>query len=270
MKYKQKYKWIVLTSIVFTLFLLFGFSFIGVYAANDDNNSNMISSLTPALALDIRDSAVTVETATDGQITADYNSDIYNVVIDTGTDTWKVNVSSKLQSNTNDDPIILYLPDVEYSDISMNITSAYFACSSIKAGNIIGNYKTAAVYLTLPTNYVGSLDAAVTSGYFQLISKDDFGNTNTSIIDDGEFGEVYVPKNFTKEGNVFTYTNGTEQNVIKVARRGMGVIGIYSSGELSSKNDQLNSAEFQYSQSNDRPWAPPIPPVPEMNGPSWE
>lgn len=81
---------------------------------------------------------------------------------------------------------------------------------------------------------------------------------------------MYVPKNFTKEGNVFTYTNGTEQNVIKVTRMGVGVIEIYSSGELSSKNDQLNSAEFQYSQLNDRPWAPPIPPVPEMNGPSWE
>lgn len=80
----------------------------------------------------------------------------------------------------------------------MGVNSAYFTCSIIKAGNTISNYTTATVFLTLPKNFVGSLDAFVTNGYFRLISEDDYKNTTTTIINENVIGELVLP-NFLSE-----------------------------------------------------------------------
>lgn len=173
-----------------------------------------------------------MQTATDNKISAEYNSNVYNVKISNQGNDWNVNISCKKKINTNTETIKLYIPDVNYNDININVDSAYLTSSIIKSGNIVGNFNMASVLLTLPKGFSGSLDATVISGYFSLVSKDDFNNTNTTIIDDGKIGEVYVPKNFVKNGN--TFTNGTQNNVIKVTRKGMGVIGIYSSNYSNS------------------------------------
>lgn len=103
----------------------------------------------------------------------------------------------------------------------------------------------ASVFLVLPEGFSGSLDAVANSGYFQLISKDDFKNTNTTITDNGEWGEIYTPKDFKENGDTYSYTNGTKNNIIKVTRKGSGVMGIYSSNSMDVFNmEAFDSSDF--------------------------
>lgn len=241
MRFKKPSKIIITVTVILTMFFTLGASFTGIYTAAADNPKNVeetqfpqSTAIKPSLTLDIRSAAVDLQTATDGKISAEYNSSIYDVEISNQDNDWKVIISCKTQTNTNTETIVLYIPDVNYSNINMNVDSAYLTSSIIKSGNIVGSFNTASVLLTLPKGFSGSLDATTTSGYFELISKDDFNNTNTTIIDEGEIGEVYVPKDFVKDGNTITFTNGTQNNVIKVTRKGMGVVGIYSSDYSSS------------------------------------
>lgn len=236
MKFKKPSKIVITVTVFLTMFLTLGATFTGIYSAAADNSHVVGNAIVPqdtankpSLTLDIRSAAVDLQVATDGKISAEYNSSVYDVEINNESDDWKVNISCKTHTNTNTETINLYIPDVNYGDINIKVDSAYLTSSIIKSGNIIGNFNTASVLLTLPKGFSGSLDATVISGYFELISKDDFNNTNTTIIDDGEIGEVYTPNNFIKNGNIYTFINGTQNNVIKVTRRGTGVIGIYSS-----------------------------------------
>lgn len=253
MKFKKPSKTIITITVILTMFFTLGASFTGIYTAAADNANGIENgqlpkdtAIKPSLALDIRSAAVDLQVATNDKISAEYNSSVYNVEINDQGNDWKVNISCKTKTNTNTETIVLYIPDVNYSDIIMNVDSAYLTSAIIKSGNIIGNFNTASVLLTLPKGFNGSLDATATSGYFELISKDDFINTNATIIDDGELGEIYAPKDFIKNGDTFTFTNGTQNNVIKVTRKGTGVIGIYSSDysdSVDSPSDWQNEWE---------------------------
>lgn len=253
MKFKKPSKTIITITVILTMFFTLGASFTGIYTAAADNANGIENgqlpkdtAIKPSLVLDIRSAAVDLQVATNGKISAEYNSSVYNVEINDQGNDWKVNISCKTKTNTNTETIVLYIPDVNYSDITMNVDSAYLTSAIIKSGNIIGNFSTASVLLTLPKGFNGSLDATATSGYFELISKDDFINTNATIIDDGELGEIYTPKDFIKNGDTFTFTNGTQNNVIKVTRKGTGVIGIYSSDysdSVDSPSDWQNEWE---------------------------
>lgn len=209
--------------------------------------------INPSLTLNIRSAAVTMEVATDNKISAEYNSNVYNVEINNQGNDWKIDISSKTRTNTNTETIKLFIPNVNYSNINMNVDSAYLTSTIIKSGNIVGNFNTASVLLTLPKGFNGSLDATATSGYFELISKDDFSNTNATIIDDGEIGEVYVPKDFIKNGDTFTFADGTQNNVIKVTRKGTGVIGIYSS-DYSDSVDSPSDWQSEWENSWQGDW----------------
>lgn len=260
MKFKKPSKIIITITVILTIFFTLGASFTGIYTAAADNAKNVDknllrknSTIKSSLTLNIKSAAVTLESAANNKISAKYNSNVYNVEINNQNNDWKVNISCKTRSNTNTETIKLFIPNVSYSNINMNIDSAYLTSSIIKSGNIIGNFNTASVLLTLPKGFNGSLDATVTSGYFELISKDNFNNTNTTIIDNGEIGEVYAPKNFIKSGDIFTFTNGTQNNMIKVTRKGTGVIGIYSS-DYSDSVDSPSDWQSEWENSWQGDW----------------
>ena len=120
--------------------------------------------------------------------------------------------------------------------MSLTADSAHLTYDFIRSGNIAGNFNMASVFLTLPEGFNGSLNAVANSGYFQLISKDDFKNTTTTITNSGDWGEIYTPENFTESNGNYTFKNGTGNNVIHVTRKGSGVMGIYTSDVFDSSN----------------------------------
>lgn len=259
MKFKKQSKIVIIITVMLTMFITIGASYMGRYTVTNIHNTKLQTNISnkPSLTLDISSAAVDLKTATDGKISADYNSNIYDVQINTQNNAWRVKIASKKTINTNTETINLYIPDINYSDIKMNVNSAYLTSSIIKSGNIIGDFNTASVLLTLPKGFSGSLDTTVTSGYFELVSQDDFNNTNTTIVDDGEIGEVYAPKSFIKDGNKFTFTHGTKANLIKVTRKGTGVIGIYSpnySASVDIPSDWQSEWENQWWKSWNNSW----------------
>ena len=259
MKFKKLSKVAIIMTVIFTMFVIVGATYAGTYAVAADNSQTNNSRLPTnaageqTLTLNVRSAAVDLQTATDGKISAEYNSNIYNVEISDQNSDWKVDISCKTQTNTNTETIKLFIPDTSYSNIRMNIDSAYLTSSTIKSGNIIGDFNTASVILTLPSGFNGSLDATVTSGYFELVSKDDFSNSKTTIIDDGETGGVYIPQSFVRSGNTSTFSNGNQDNVIKVTRKGIGVVGIYTSDYWDSV-DMPSDSQSYWENNWERGW----------------
>ena len=245
MNFKKKNKPVVILTSVLTLFFVMSAIVIGVYTTGSGAASAHAAPLLnpqldtegkPSLTLDVSSCAVNVLPSTDNKISAEYNSNVYDVKIDESDDSRKVSIFCKTSTNTNDETIKLYIPDIDYGEVSLTADSAHLTYDFIRSGNIVGNFNMASVFLTLPEGFNGSLNAVANSGYFQLISKDDFKNTTTTITNSGDWGEIYTPENFTESNGNYTFTNGTGNNVINVTRKGSGVMGIYTSDAFDSSN----------------------------------
>ena len=143
---------------------------------------------------------------------------------------------------------------MDYGDVSLSADSGHLTCDLIKSGNIVGDFNMASVFLTLPEGFTGSVDATANSGYFQLISRDDFKNTTTTITDNGDWGEIYKPKDFTENGNIATFTNGTGAIAIQVTRKGSGVMGIYTSDAFDTSNFPDEWGELWKDEWQGKPW----------------
>ena len=181
-------------------------------------------------------------------------SDVYTVEINEQGNDWRVSVSCKTKTNTNDETIKLYIPDVDYGDVNLSADSGHLTCDLIRSGNIVGNFNMASVFLTLPEGFAGSVDATANSGYFQLISQDDFKNTTATITDNGSWGEIYRPKNFKESGNLATFTDGTGANVIQITRKGSGVMGIYTSDAFDTSNFPDDWKDLWQDEWQGKPW----------------
>ncbi len=235
----------------------------GVILTSANNKANNAQAMTnninpqntannkPSLSLNINSAAVNVLPANENKISAEFNPDVYNVDIknDEKNNSWQVAISCKTKTNTNTETIKLYLPDFDYSDINLSVDNGHITCDLIKSGHIKGEFNMASVFLTLPEGFAGSLNATANSGYFQLISKDDFQNSTTTITDAGKWGEIYHPQKFIKNNNTYTFTAGTGSNIINVTKTGSGVMGIYTS-EITTFNlpDEWNELWQDYWQ----------------------
>lgn len=242
MKFKEQSTSGKIWTAVLTLCVVLGAAFVGVYTAGNVQAASLPGTAPdtagrPALSLDVSSAAVNVLAAADNQISAEYNSDVYTVRISQQNRDWKVSIACKTSTNTNDETIKLYLPNVDYSDVKLKADNGYLTCGLIRSGNIVGNFNMASVFLILPEGFSGSVNAIADSGYFQLVSQDDFKNTTATITDNGDWGEIYKPKNFKEDGNTFTFTDGTGANTIRVTRKGSGVMGIYTSQSVTASNE---------------------------------
>ena len=245
MKFKEQSRSGKILTAVLTLCLVLGAAFVGVYSLGPVTANAHAASLPgtpdttgrPSLLMDVSSAAVNVLAATDNKISAEYNNDVYTVEINEQGDDWKVSISCKTKTNTNDETIKLYIPDVDYGDVNLSADSGHLTCDIIRSGNIVGNFNMASVFLTLPEGFSGSVNAIADSGYFQLVSQDDFKNTTTTITDNGDWGEIYKPKNFKENGNTYTFTHGTGANTIRVTRKGSGAMGIYTSQSFTASNE---------------------------------
>ena len=259
MKFKEPSKAVKILTIMLTLFLAVGASFVGVYTAGTAQaaplpNTPLDTTGRPSLSLNVSSAAVNVLAATDNKISAEYNSDVYTVEINEQGNDWRVSVSCKTKTNTNDETIKLYIPDVDYGDVNLSADSGHLTCDLIRSGNIVGNFNMASVFLTLPEGFAGKVDATANSGYFQLISQDDFKNTTTTITDNGNWGEIYWPKNFKESGNLATFTEGTGANVIQVTRKGSGAMGIYTSDAFDTSNFPDGWKDLWQDEWQGKPW----------------
>ncbi len=242
MKFKKRSRSGKIWTAVLTLCVVLGAAFVGVYTVGNVRAASLSGTPLdttgrPSLSLDVSSAAVNVLAAADDQISAQYNSDVYTVRISQQDRDWKVSISCKTSTNTNDETIKLYLPSVDYSDVKLKADNGYLTCGLIRSGNIVGNFNMASVYLILPEGFSGSVNAIANSGYFQLVSQDDFKNTTTTITDNGDRGEIYKPKNFKENGDTSTFTDGTGANTIRVTRKGSGVMGIYTSQSFTASNE---------------------------------
>ncbi len=258
MKFKEQSKAVKLLTVVLTLCMVLGASFVGIYTVNAQTASipgtPPDTTGRPSLSLDVSSAAVSVLAAENDTISAEYNRDVYTVNISQQNRRWKVSISCKTSTNTNDDTIRLYLPNVDYGDVKLKADNGYLTCGLIRSGNIVGNFNMASVFLTLPEGFSGSVNVIANSGYFQLVSQDDFKNTTATITDNGDWGEIYKPKNFKENGNTSTFTDGTGANTIRVTRKGSGVMGIYTSHASDTSNYPDEWKELWQDQWQGKPW----------------
>ena len=249
MKFREQSRSVKILTVLLTLCVVLGAAFVGVYSLGPATANAHAASLPgtpldttgrPSLSLDVSSAAVNVLAAPRGsKIYAEFNEDVYQVEprIDGQRDIWSVSISCKTNTNNNAETIKLYIPDIAYGDVTLNVDNGHLTCDLIRSGNIVGNFNMASVFLTLPEGFTGSVDATANSGYFQLISKDDFKNTTTTITDSGDWGEIYKPTDFKEDENTYTFADGTGANTIQITRKGTGVMGIYTSQNFTVSNE---------------------------------
>ncbi len=266
MKFREQSRSVKILTVLLTLCVVLGAAFVGVYSLGPAAANAHTASLPgtpldttgrPSLSLDVSSAAVNVLAAPRGsKIYAEFNKDVYQVEphIDGQRDIWSVSISCKTNTNNNAETIKLYIPDIAYGDVTLNVDNGHLTCDLIRSGNIVGNFNMASVFLTLPKGFAGSVDATANSGYFQLISQDDFKNTTTTITDNGSWGEIYKPKNFKESGNLAAFTDGTGANVIQVTRKGSGVMGIYTSDAFDTSNFPDDWKDLWQDEWQGEPW----------------
>ncbi len=242
MKFKRRSRTAKFLTSLLTLWVVLVASFIGIYKMENSVSASGIFSTTdkPSLFVNVSSAAVNVLSAPKNEkIYAEFNQNVYKVevLIDNQKNEWKVSISCKTNTNINSETIKLYIPDISYDNVNLNVDNGYLTCNLFRSGNIMGNFNMASVFLILPEGFAGSVDTTTNSGYFQLVSKDDFKNSSVTIVDNGRWSEIYKPKNFRKNGNIYTFSEGTGSNLIKVTQKGSGVMGIYTS-------DTFNASHF--------------------------
>ena len=228
MKFKMTSKKLKTLTSLLTLCIVLSASFIGIYPMKNsvDAMETLRTADISSLSLNIINASVNVLSAPKNEkIHAEFSEAIYKVdiFIDAQKDEWTVSVSSK--ANPKNETVTLYLPDISYDNVKLNVNTGYLDCGNFKSGNITGNFNMSYVLLTLPEGFAGSVDAAA-SGCFQLVFKDDFKNTSASIATSGEC-VISKPQSFKKNGN--TYTEGSASNVIKITQSGSCMMGIHTS-----------------------------------------
>ncbi|QTL97455.1 hypothetical protein GM661_05390 [Iocasia frigidifontis] len=177
------------------------------------------------LELKIRAADVEVVSTTTSEVAADYESSVYTVTINEKNGNWTVSIFSKIGNNIGQNPIKLYLPDLDYGNITLDIDSASFQCRAIKFGDIIATISNSSIDYVLPRGFSGSFKAGVANSNFELTSKDKYKDSKVTITNGGS-AVISLPHYFTKKGWTATYTNGTQANVIEVISSDYGYIEI--------------------------------------------
>ncbi len=241
MKFQERSKVVKALTALLTACVVLSAAFVGVYtigAAGGNAAAALLSSTVsegrPSLSMSVSSAAVNVLAAEGSTISAEYDPGVYQVAIDQQSGDWKVSISCKTRSNTDTSTIKLYLPDVAYGNVNLSVDSGHLTCGLFRSGSLAGSFRTASVFLTLPKGFTGSVDAVTDSGYFQLVSLDDFRNASVTILDQSEWGEIDKPKGFQTNGNTSTYTDGTGATSIRLTSKGSGLLGVYPSGAFKS------------------------------------
>ncbi|MTI60249.1 MAG: hypothetical protein FH762_09785 [Firmicutes bacterium] len=177
------------------------------------------------LELKIRAADVEVVSTTTSEVAADYESSVYTVTINEKNGNWTVSIFSKIGNNIGHNPIKLYLPDLDYGNITLDIDSASFQCRAIKSGDITATISNSSIDYVLPRGFSGSFKAGVANNNFELTSKDKYKDSKVTITNGGS-AVISLPHYFTKKGWTATYTNGTQANVIEVISSDYGYIDI--------------------------------------------
>jgi hypothetical protein len=169
---------------------------------------------------------VNVRPTEDKQITVEYDPDYFNASVKNIDGNWTVNISSKVQNINGAPTAILYLPTYKYGSVNLDLEIATMNLPLL-SGNITANAHLSYVMLDLQKGFRGSLNYASKSGTLYVTSADEYINSNVKITNDvGIVGTVYVPNNFTKNGSIYTYTNGTQDNIISITLEEFGAVSL--------------------------------------------
>ena len=206
----------------------------------------------PNININIQSAGVRIQSAKDNQVTVEYDKNIYKATVENVNGNWAVNVSGKLQNNRNPQMVTIYLPDIIYGNVDLDISTAY-AKIQLKGGNIKISTNMADVNLELLKDFSGSVSAMVGGGNLELISADNFKNSTVTVTNKADkamgqpMGTVLVPSDFIANGDINTYTNGTKANRIEVTLNKFGEVRLDNQKQTYiSRTDSLKQNFERY------------------------
>lgn len=182
----------------------------------------------PNLDIRIQTAMVTVKPASDNQVTVEYDTKIFNAAVKNVDGNWSVDISSEMQYTNNAPMVTLYLPEYQYGNVNLDIETATMNFP-VKSGNITSRSHVSNVEIYLQEGFTGSLTHVLEGGNLFINSANEFNNSKVKITNDADItGTVLVPNRFTKNGKAYTYSNGTQSNVIDITLKEFGVVSLQS------------------------------------------
>lgn len=227
MKFRKKSKVIIAITGIFTVAVCVCFFVTGAYAApvNDSESlhirENQAATLNPDLTIRIDNAPVLIENKDTDIISASYNSRFYEVSINQPSEgEWSVDVSV-VNSNTNKS-LILYIPNVEYNSVKIEIDNGMYSGGIFNAKNIIANVGNGGLDFSLSKDFDGSVKIDAYNSIFHLVSLAHYENFNVEMISDSE-SLCDVPDYFDYINEKYTYVNGTGTNLMNISLQGGSV-----------------------------------------------
>ncbi len=230
MKFKKSSKTNIAITTIFTFVVGFCFWTIGAYAVPVTDSKSLpgwekqAAMLPPDLTIRIDDAPVLIENKDTDIISASYNPRYYDVSINQSSEgEWSVDISV-VHSNTNKS-MILYIPNVEYNSVKLEIDNGMYSGGILNAKSIIANVDNGGLDFSLSRNFDGSVKADVFNSIFHLMSLENYENFNVEIISDSE-SLCDVPGYFEWINEKYIYANGTGTNLMNISLRG-GSVGSF-------------------------------------------
>ncbi len=247
MKFKKKSKAMIAITAIFTVAVCVCFFVTGAYAApvNDSESlyisENQVAAPNPDLTIHIDNAPVLIENKNTNIISASYNSRNYDVSINQSLEgEWNVDISV-VHSNTNKS-VILYIPNVEYNSVKIEIDNGMYSGGIFNAKNIIADVDNGGLDFSLSKNFDGSVKVDAYNSVFHLVSLENYKNFDIEIISDSE-SLCDVPGYFDCINEKYTYVNGTGRNLMNISLQGGSVGSLEKEIAMEAAADIYGSAE---------------------------
>lgn len=179
------------------------------------------ATIKPDLTIHINDAPVLIENKDTDKISASYNSRYYDVSINQSLEgAWSVDISV-INSHTNQS-VILYIPNVEYNSVKIEIDNGMYSGGVFNAKSIIANVDNGGLDFSLSAMFDGSVEIDAYNSTFHLVSLGNYKNFNVEMISDSEsLGSA--PNYFDCVNGKYTYINGAGTNLMNISLCGGSV-----------------------------------------------
>lgn len=154
-------------------------------------------------------------------ITAEYDKSVYDVNI-RNTDK-KIDVMMKGNGRSNSaKPIILYIPNQQWSDITLDVKDGSLDCDGVfNKGNILARFDSSNIDFKLSSKFEGEFKGNTKGSNLNFSTTNRYKNCNVKIANLG--GAIEVPYYFNKEKNVYSYSKGNKEISIKLTTEDDGM-----------------------------------------------
>lgn len=175
-----------------------------------------------AITID-HNAAVELIPASDEQLSIEYAKELYDVSMKQQEDVWNIHIAYRGEYSKYP-CAVLHIPSMQYDEVSLQANEATVYLQQVfpDCMNLKAEMKDATTFYELPYNLRGEVNMAVSSGYLELSSADEYRNSNITIRNISSKGEI--SDKFQEDDHQLKYAQGTKAGFVSIDFQNSGYL----------------------------------------------